>query len=289
MDSLLLPDGRSLDYVLADNDGDPVLLFHHGTPGSAVPFRAVETAARRQGLRLLSYSRAGAGGSTRNRGRSVADVVPDLTTLLEHLGVERCVTAGWSGGGPHALAMGALAPTVTAGVLCIAGVAPPDAAGLDLTAGMGEDNVEEFGAARQGEATLRPLLEAQAPQLREADAAGLVSAMSGLLPEVDRVALTDEFGEDLAANASEALRGGVDGWLDDDLAFVKPWGFDPAEMSVPTFVWQGDADLMVPFAHGQWLAANIPGAGAHLLPGEGHLSVVLGGLDVALRELGSTL
>jgi pimeloyl-ACP methyl ester carboxylesterase len=289
MDSLLLPDGRSLDYVLADNEADPLLLFHHGTPGSAIPFRAVETAARRQGLRLLTYSRAGAGGSTRNPDRSVADVVPDLTSLLEHLGIERCVTAGWSGGGPHALAMGALAPELTAGVLCVASVAPPDAAGLDFMAGMGEHNIEEFGASLDGEATLRAFLEEHAPELRDADAAGLIVALSSLLPEVDRAVLTDEFGEDLAANAHEALRLGVDGWLDDDLAFVRPWGFAPADVTVPVSLWQGHADLMVPFAHGQWLAATLPGARVHLLPGEGHLSVVLGSLAEAMAELRATL
>jgi pimeloyl-ACP methyl ester carboxylesterase len=97
--------------------------------------------------------------------------------------------------------------------------------------------------------------------------------------------LTGEFGEDTAAGFREALRAGIDGWLDDDLAFIKPWGFSLAEISVPTLIWQGSADLTVPFAHGRWLGSRLPAATVHLEEGEGHLSVGLGKLDAMLDEL----
>jgi pimeloyl-ACP methyl ester carboxylesterase len=113
----------------------------------------------------------------------------------------------------------------------------------------------------------------------------VVEAMSGLLPAVDRAALAGEGGEEFAAQLAEALRPGSDGWLDDDLAFVSPWGFDVGDISVPTFLWQGDEDLMVPYAHGRWLAEHVPGMAAHLLPGEGHISVFLAHLDEVLDEL----
>jgi pimeloyl-ACP methyl ester carboxylesterase len=97
--------------------------------------------------------------------------------------------------------------------------------------------------------------------------------------------LTGEFGEDLAANFREAVRTGVEGWLEDDIAFTRSWGFGLEEISVPTMIWQGSADLMVPFSHGQWLASRLPDASAHLEEGEGHLSVGLGALDRMLDEL----
>ena len=282
---LQLADGRHLDlYERGPRDG-AVLLFHHGTPGSCLPFHAVEQAAHRLGLRLVTTSRPGYGDSTRFPQRRVVDVVADTRAVLDAVGAERCYVAGWSGGGPHALACGArLAGRVDA-VLVMAGVAPYQAEGLNFLAGMGEDNVIEFGKALEGEAALRPWLEEQAGQLRQVTAGDLVSALGSLLPAVDRALLTAKLGEDFAANIREGLRVGVDGWLDDDLAFTEPWGFDLSEIAVPTVIWQGSDDLMVPFAHGQWLAARIPGVVVHLEQGEGHLSIAVGAIDQILQEL----
>jgi pimeloyl-ACP methyl ester carboxylesterase len=279
-----LPDGRRLDLrVTGPADGLP-LVFHHGTPSSAVPIRALERAAHARGLRLVTPSRPGYGRSTRQPGRSVVDVVADTGALLAALGADRCLTMGWSGGGPHSLACGARLAAAAA-VLVVAGVAPREADGLDWMAGMGAENVVEFSAAVQGEDQLRPYLLQLGEVLRNIQAADIVASMQSLLPDVDRAVLTGEFGEDMAAGFREAMHTGIDGWLDDDLAFVKPWGFSLAEISVPTTIWQGSADLMVPFAHGQWLASRIPAAAVHLEDGQGHLSIALGKLDAMLDEL----
>jgi pimeloyl-ACP methyl ester carboxylesterase len=280
-----LPDGRSLEVeVSGPTDGTP-LIFHHGSPGSAYQFRAIQRAAHTRGLRLVTFSRAGYGSSTRRPGRSVVDVVDDVAAVLAHLGADRCLAAGWSGGGPHALATGARLAEQVAGVLVIAGVAPYDAADLDFLHGMGRQNVEEFGSALQGEAALRPSLQTEAEQLRDTDAAGVIESLSSLLPDVDRAVVTAEFGEDLVASFTGAFRTGVDGWVDDDLAFIRPWGFALDEVAVPTFVWQGSEDLMVPFAHGQWLARHLPAATARLQQGEGHLSIAVGALDRMFDDL----
>lgn len=289
MTMLSLPDGRSLDIDVSGPDRGVPLLFHHGTPGAVVPYRMMARAAHARGLQLVTYSRAGYGASTRHAGRAVSDIAVDVAAILDAIGADHCVVAGWSGGGPHALATGAALPDRVHGVLSIAGVAPYDATGLDFLAGMGEQNIEEFGAALAGEQALRALLQEQAPGLQVADAGGIIAEMRSLLPPVDQAALTDEYGEDLTAGFHEALRCGVDGWLDDDLAFTRPWGFQLDSIRVPTFLWQGDADLMVPFAHGVWLAEHVPGATAHLLPDEGHLSVGVGAIDTMLDELVSTV
>ena len=170
-------------------------------------------------------------------------------------------------------------------VLVIAGVAPYGSDDLDWTAGMGEDNLAEFGAALQGEDALRSFLDTAREHLKDVTVAGIIESLSSLLPDVDRAVLTDEFGEDMAAAFHEALRIGVDGWLDDDLAFIKPWGFELDEISTPVMIWQGSADLMVPFAHGQWLTSRLPDASSHLEPGEGHLSIGLGATERMLDEL----
>jgi pimeloyl-ACP methyl ester carboxylesterase len=284
-----LPDGRVLDVeVSGPADGVP-LVMHHGTPGSKVVDRDVRRAAHARGLRLVTYSRAGYGASSRNPGRAVVDVVPDIEAVLAWMGATRCVVAGKSGGGPHALATAARLPELVAGACCIAGVGPYGAPDLDFLADMGEQNIEEFGLALGGEAQLRPWMEHEAVGLRGVDAAGVIAAMSTLLPEVDRAVLTSEHGEDMVATLNEALRTGVDGWLDDDLAFTRAWGFDLDDIEVPVFVWQGTVDLMVPSAHGRWLADHTPAAVAHIEADQGHLSISANGIEQMLDELVATL
>jgi pimeloyl-ACP methyl ester carboxylesterase len=262
-----------------------VLLFCHGTPGGSHQIGVFARGAAARGMRLATWSRPGYGASSRRPGRTVADDVDDAAAVLDHAGAETCVVAGWSGGGPHALAAGALLPDRVRGVLCIAGVAPYDADGLDFLAGMGEDNIEEFGQALEGEAALRAWLLDRRPELVALTPADVIASLGSLLPPVDVAAMSAEFADELAAGFRQAVSVGVDGWLDDDLAFTRPWGFEPSGIEVPTYLWQGSEDLMVPFAHGQWLAGRIPGVTAHLEPGEGHLSVGLGAVDRMLDEL----
>lgn len=294
MDSLTLPDGRLLDYDAGVGDPTlPVVVAHHGTPGAGTRNRHLDAAAASAGLRVVTFSRAGYGGSTRLAGRTVADVAADVTALLDHLGLERCATYGVSGGGPHALATAALLPERVAGVVCVAGVGPWGQPDLDFLDGMGADNVEEFGLALEGEPALRPWLEHEAEGLRGATPAQVVESMASLLPEVDRAAILGAqgawMGEDIVASFGEAVRLGVDGWLDDDLAFTRPWGFDLADVAVPAYIWQGDVDLMVPFAHGAWLAAHVPGNESHLLTGEGHISLGIGHAEPMLEQLAADL
>ena len=157
----------------------------------------------------------------------------------------------------------------------IAGVAPWGAQGLDFLDGMGADNLEEFGLAVRGDAELRPWLTAHRSGLLGASADGLAQQLRTLLSPVDVAALGDQTGHFLHASITTGLAPGVDGWLDDDLAFVRPWGFDLGQIQVPILVLQGVEDLMVPPAHGRWLGAHLPTASTWVEPGQGHLSLLL--------------
>lgn len=267
-------DGRVLEYLVNGPPDGETLLFQPGSPNAAVLFSAITEAARPLGLRTVSYSRPGYGGSTPRPGRTVADALIDFEAVLDAVAAERFVTLGWSGGGPHALAAGALLPDRCRAVAVLAGVAPHPAPGIDWFAGMDSGNVEEFGAALAGEAELAALLETFAAELKAVTGDGVIEAMAGLLSPVDRAALTGEFAEEMAGALRRAVSSGVAGWRDDDLAFVSDWGFDLSRIGVPVAVWQGRQDRMVPFEHGQWLAAKVPGAQAHLFATEGHLSMV---------------
>ncbi len=290
MTDLVLPDGRFLDLFDTGSGGganSDVLVFHHGTPGSSVVPRAFVSAARDRGLRVLSWSRPGSATSTRHPGRDVASVVTDTASVLDQLGIESAWNVGWSGGGPHTLACAALLPERIRGTASLAGVAPyvESLGTLEWFAGMGQDNLDEFGAPLESEPAVRAYLEAQRPGLVNISAQEIIGGMESLLPAVDRAFCTDEFGEDLAASFRRAVQVGVDGWLDDDLAFAKPWGFELSAISGPVAIWQGSEDLMVPFSHGVWLSTAIPNSRAFLLQGEGHLSVALGDLGAILDDL----
>jgi pimeloyl-ACP methyl ester carboxylesterase len=285
---LALADGSILQYVL-DVDVPPgagLLVYHHGTPGAGPLDPNLVGPARAAGLQVVELVRPGYGGSTRQPGRSVADVALMAAVLADHLGRDRFVTLGWSGGGPHALATAALLAGRCAGAISLAGIAPYDADGLDYLAGMGHDNIEEFGAAVLGEASLRVFLEAALPSLVDVTGDQVVDAIASLLPEVDRAFLTGETADRMAETFRWAVASGIWGWFDDDVAFVQPWGFSLDSIAVPVQIWQGSDDLMVPFAHGQWLATQVPGATANLVQGEGHLSMVgrIGDGMRALRE-----
>jgi pimeloyl-ACP methyl ester carboxylesterase len=271
--SLNLPDGRSLDTWVDDVDGVP-LVFHFGTPSSGLPMDDHVAVARERGLRWISWSRPGYGSSSRHEGRTVADVVADTREVMDQLGLDRAYVAGWSGGGPHALACVALMPERFIGASTVASVAPYKAHGLDFLEGMGAENEEEFGAAVAGPDALAQWMEANSPGIREASGEDIAAALGDLVDHVDRAALTGDFANAVAANMHEGLRDGYFGWHDDDLAFVAPWGFDLASITTPVHIWQGAHDRMVPFAHGQWLAANCGGACVHLVPEHGHVSLV---------------
>jgi pimeloyl-ACP methyl ester carboxylesterase len=261
------------------------LIVHHGTPGAGVAYEPFVRAAQDRGLRHVAYSRPGYAGTPRQLGRTVASCAADVERMLDELGADRCCTIGWSGGGPHALACAALLPERVIKAATIAGVAPWDAEGLDFLAGMGAENLEEFAAIEAGEDALRAYLESEAAGLRQVTGEQVAAALGDLIGEADRAVLTGEFAEHLARSMRTALGNGVDGWLDDDLAFRAPWGFDLGAIDVPVTVWQGDDDRMVPFAHGQWLAAHVAGARAELRPGEGHLSITLAHYGEILDDL----
>jgi len=267
--------GRELDVLVEGPEDGAALLFHSGTPSAAVRIPDLSTAAVSRGLRLVAWSRPGYAGSTPQPGRSVANVVEDAEAILDELGAQHCVALGWSGGGPHALACAALMKDRCLAAATIAGVAPYDPRSLDWTAGMGPENIEEFGATLEGEATLRPILERWASELATVTGEQVAASLGGLASDIDKAALTGEFAEVMAESFRASISTGIEGWLEDDFAFVRDWGFELSMIRTPVAIWQGAEDRMVPYAHGKWLAAHVSGAQSRLFDDQGHISLVL--------------
>jgi pimeloyl-ACP methyl ester carboxylesterase len=265
--------GRRVAYeTWGDPDGLPIFDIH-GTPGGRLIRYPDNDRLAETGALVITYDRAGYGLSERHPGRSVVDCVPDVVAIVDDLGIDRFTVTGGSGGGPHCLAVAARLPERVIRCRCIVGVAPYNTEGLDWLDGMDPENIKEFGWALEGEERLRTELEREAATMierAESDPARLLGEFE--LSEADRAALENPIIQRVIRESTpEMFVNGVWGWVDDDLAFLKPWGFDISEIEVATEVWYGETDVLVPATHGRWLAANVPGAEVVIQHDEGHM------------------
>jgi pimeloyl-ACP methyl ester carboxylesterase len=266
-------DGRTLLVHEAGDPAGPIVVYQHGTPSDGRLYEPWIEDATRRGIRLVGYDRPGYGGSTRHPGRRVVDAPRDVETIVGALGGGRFATWGISGGAPHALACAATLPGEVVAAASLAAPVPYGSAGLDWLAGMGEGNVAEFGAALEGEAALRPMLEQMRAEALAATPEQLREEMASILSPVDFAVFSGELGEFLDATLGGGLGSSVDGWLDDDLAFVADWGFELGPLPAPTLLVQGGHDLMVPPAHFRWLVDHVPNGEVRFEEDEGHLTL----------------
>jgi pimeloyl-ACP methyl ester carboxylesterase len=267
------PDGRILAIEEGgDPNGRPVLI-HGGTPNSRRLYPPVAADAAARGLRLISYDRPGYGGSTPQPGRSVADCAADVRAICAELGIARLAMWGISGGGPHVLACAALLPDLVTAAASLASPAPLDAEGLDWFAGMGQDNADDVRLYLRDPEAARAKLESDRETSLATSAGDLAKILQSLLSPTDAAVLKDELAEFLTHSWREGLAPGSQGWWDDGVAESGPWGFELSAISIPLLLMHGRHDQFVPFAHGQWLAARIPGVEARLLDHDGHLTL----------------
>ena len=262
--TLETPDGRKLAYALwGDPDGFPVL-YMHGTPGCRLERWPNDDLYRRSGVFFVTHDRPGYGRSTRRRGRKVVDEVDDVVALADHLGLDSFGVTGVSGGGAHALACAARLSDRVVRATCLVGVAPTGSPGLERDAwlaGMDPENVKEFGWAEAGEEVLTRELELESARIAARVAEDPSTVLGDFeLSESDKAELArEETVQIIRESWGEHAISGVGGWVDDDLVHLWPWGFDVSEISIPVLVWYGATDVLVPPAHGDWLAANVPG------------------------------
>jgi pimeloyl-ACP methyl ester carboxylesterase len=190
---------------------------------------------------------------------------------LDGKNITKFVSIGWSGGGPHCIA-NTFEPR-NVGAISLAGVGAFGVDDLDFLEGMGPENHDEFGAALKGEAVIDQWMNDNAVAMKSVSGNDIREAFGGLIGDADKAVLEGDEADAMAASMRSALAVSFDGWIDDDLVFVKPWGFDLAEITKPVFLWQGDDDFMVPHAHSYWLEKHIPTAKLSFKPGEGHISL----------------
>jgi pimeloyl-ACP methyl ester carboxylesterase len=266
------PDGRTL---AVEEGGDPAgrpVLIHMGTPNSRRLYGPHERDAADRGLRLICYDRPGYGESSPQPGRSVADCASDVRAICAELGIERLGMWGISGGGPHVLACAALLPDLLVAAASLASAAPLDADGLDYFDGMGQDNVDDTRLYLADEAAARAKADNDRESFLAASPDDLGAELASLISPADAAVLTGELAKFLAFSMKDGLAPGVQGWWD-DYCIINRWGFELADISVPVLLLHGRHDKFVPFGHGEWLAAHIPGVEARLTENDGHLTL----------------
>jgi len=258
-----LGDGRTLhtyDTGVKGAAGCLAVFWHHGTPNIGAPPEPLFPAAKRLGIRWVSYDRPGYGGSTPHRGRDVASGASDVSSVADALGIDQFAVMGHSGGGPHALACSALLPERVLGVVSVAGLAPFGLEGLDWFAGMTASGATSLRAAAEGRA---------AKERYEASGAEYDPEFTS----ADLAALSDEWSW-LADVVGPAVAAGPGGLIDDDLAYVAPWGFDPTQAIAPVLFLHGGRDRVVPSSHSAWLARRCPSAEVRFSSDDGHISIL---------------
>jgi pimeloyl-ACP methyl ester carboxylesterase len=250
-----LGDGQALHAYDGGGAGSFAVLWHHGTSNVGAPPKPLFEAAARLGIRLLSYDRPGYDSSARRPGRDVASAAVCAAAVADALGFAAFGVMGHSGGGPHALACAALLPDRVPGAVSISGLAPYGVPDLDWFGGMNASGIASLRAALQGLAA-KERFEASGADYDPEFAAADLDALAGpwgdvISPPVDR--------------------GGL---VDDDIAFVTPWGFDPVKTRAPVLLVHGRLDRIVPAVHGEWLARHLPLTELRLTSGDGHISVL---------------
>jgi pimeloyl-ACP methyl ester carboxylesterase len=254
---------------------DPVVFFLHGTPGSRRLYRPLVEAGAVRGICHVCYARPGYEGSDRDPGRAVIDCAPDVAAIAEALGVESFYVVGESGGGPSALAVGASLQSRVHAVGLACSVAPYTVEGFDWAAGLPPKSIEEDTAAMAGEGPLRIYLKRVFEQIRAIETTEqLLVMLDDLTSPFDLEIYRAGLGEHALSIWQEVARTGFWGWFDDDLAQVKDWGFELDRVGVRVTVWHGDRDRTVPSAHAEWLASHLRNARLHLVPDEGHNSII---------------
>jgi pimeloyl-ACP methyl ester carboxylesterase len=270
--TLSLHDGRRLGYGEYGNpDGEPGFYFH-GHPGSRLEAEFADEAAADAGVRIIALDRPGYGLSDFQPHRTILDWPPDVEEAADMLGLDRFSVLGASGGGPYALACAHEIPERITRAGVASGVGPYDAPGV--TQGMRWQNRVGFQLGARVPPLARLIMWSMARQVRRRPERVLDAIAQAMSPADAEVVRRPEVRQVLAADIVEAFRQGSRGAALDVVLLGRPWGFRLDAITSDVFLWQGEADTLVPPAMGRHMVAQIRNCQATFFPGEGHLLVV---------------
>lgn len=264
--SLALSNGRRLHWCEYGSPTGRPLLYCHGLPGSRLELTTAAEPAADHGLRLIVPDRSGYGGTSSNPGRTLAGTADDVEALLDYLDIHQLDIMGFSGGGPHAMAIASRLGKRVGHLYLVSSWAPFDRAGK---AGMAEANRQLWGLCAAD-------FDAFAMALQGAidSAGGAYELLLGGALDVDQRIFQDaDLATQYRANTEAAMTQGLTGMLEDARAVIAPWPFQVEALPCSTRLWHGTSDANAPFAMGQWLAAHLPEADLTPWPQAGHFEM----------------
>lgn len=269
---VVLSDSRSLGYAEYGKPDKPPLFLFHGLPGSRldIPEMWKKTPSD---VRIIAPDRPGVGLSTFQPQRRLTDWADDVRQLADSLGIERFLVAGFSGGGPHALAVAHGLPSRVIAAASISGAGmftnPEDRKGINSL------NRLIFAVARRMPAVLWLITAPHARQVKRNPVKVIdKTARDKHVPVADREVMLDPRTREIMIDAGpEMFRQGVRGFIQEAHIAATPWGFDPYTIKAPVTFWHGDSDTNVPVESMRRLSSKIADSSMTIYPGEGHLIV----------------
>ena len=275
--SVAVRDGRRLSFAEYGSPHGPALIWFHGTPGSRrqIPLDARAYAVE-TGIRIIGVDRPGIGSSTPYQYPNVADFPADVAVLADTLGIDTFRVIGLSGGGPYALACGALLPDRVVGAGVLGGVAP--AVGPDAISGGAIDLARRFAPLVTRARVPLGLALTVAIRLVKPFAGAGLDLYAAVQPPGDKNLLSrPEFKAMFLDDLLNGSRFQTSAPLADVVLFARDWGFRLENVKVPVRWWHGDDDHIIPFRHGKHVVSRLPDATLSVIDGESHL----GGLGIA--------
>ncbi len=279
-----LPGGRRMAvYQFGDPNGSPVLFFH-GWPSDASMGRLLDSAARKNHLRVIAPDRPGIGRSDPQPGRTLADWPADVREIAAHYGLRKFAVLGVSGGGPYALATVSAMPGKITGAAIVCSVPPlDDVHDASVLPPMYRSLLQSHNAHP---ATLRAAFRAGRPLLSHVVPDAFIHLAMLRLPAPDRATLADSRNFSIIVGGMRRSWASCsDGVHDDAVIYTRPWGFSLSRIRTRVDIWHGEKDSNFPPDLARKLAARIPGARLHMVPGEGHYSLPVNHADEILANL----
>lgn len=265
-----LPGGRRLGYEQAGAPHGTPMFYFHGVPSARTEWKMWGDAALLQSLniRLIAMDRPGVGSSDFAPQRRLSDWPADVVAVADELGLERFSVLGYSGGGAYAAACAKHIPDRLVNVALVSSIAPFHLPGI--VAGIEPANLQFLRLARQRPWLYRLLYKQIGLFAKMAPRQHVQRALSGF-GQADR----EVFARPEVHGAMFASVGTSRGQQVDTALAIGSWGFALSEITTPVHVWHGEEDRNTSVSMFRYLAEGIPDARSHLLPDEGHISLIV--------------